>query len=86
MRSLRAFVLGVAALGIPALVGALAVGTLAQAAETELALALGPLTYVSVARTADGAVTTLGLGILVIGLVGGVANVVASVVVCRRRR
>lgn len=86
MRAVRAFVLGVAALGVPAAVGALAAGALAQAAATELDLALGPVTYVSVVRTPDGIVTTLGLGVLLIALAGGVANAVASVILARRRR
>jgi hypothetical protein len=84
VRLVRAFVLGVAALGIPAAAAALVAGTIAQAAQAELELSLGQVLLVSVVRTADGSVTTLGLGVPLIALAGGLLNVAAGLLLARR--
>lgn len=84
MRGLKAFVLGAVATGVVAyaLVAALAVA--AQAGERTIDLALGPLTMVTVAREGSTSVTTFGTGLVVVACVGGVANLVAALLMARR--
>jgi hypothetical protein len=80
------------------LLGAAAVGALAYAAATtvalavaasggELAFGVGPFDVVNVQRLAEGgSATTLGPGIIVVAAVGGLANAVAAAVLARRSR
>lgn len=84
MRSLRAFLLGVFALGVLAYAGAAALAVGAQAAGRSLVVGLGPFVAVSVEHEATAAVTTFGPGLLGVALLGGCVNVVAAWLVRRR--
>ncbi len=74
MRALKAFVFGALALGIVGYALAAALAVAAQADGSTLVVGVGPLVFVSVAAEGATKVTTFGPGILVIALVGGLAN------------
>jgi hypothetical protein len=84
MRALKAFLLGAVGIGIVAyaLVAALAVA--AQADGRTLEIAIGPVLFVSVAVEGTAKVTTFGLGLLVVALLGGILNLVAAQLIRRR--
>jgi hypothetical protein len=84
MRALKPFLLGAVAAGILGytLVAALAVA--AEAGGRSLDIAFGPLALVSVTIEGKATTTTFGLGLVVLALAGGVANLAAAVVVRRR--
>jgi hypothetical protein len=86
MRNLRAFVLGTVAVGVLAYAGAAALAVGAQAGGRSLSVGLGPVIVVSVERAASAAVTTFGPGLLALAVLGGLANVVAALLVRRRAR
>ena len=84
MRSLKAFLLGTVAVGVVsyALVAALAVA--AQAGGRALEIALGPLAVVSVTQEGAATALTFGPGLVVLALVGGLANLAAAQLVRHR--
>ena len=84
MWALKAFVLGTLAFAIVGYAAAAALAVAAQAGGSTIDLAVGPLLVVSVTLEDAARVTTFGLGILVIALVGGVANVAAAQLIRRR--
>ena len=84
MRGLKAFALGAIAVGLLAYAAAAALAVAAQAARRSLAVAVGPLVVVSVEREATAAVTTFGVGLIVIALIGGLANLGAAQLIRRR--
>lgn len=75
MRSLKAFVLGVLALGIVGYALAAALAIAAQAGGYTIHVGVGPLLFVSVTMEGVTKVTSFGPGIPVIAIVGGLANV-----------
>ena len=84
MWAVRAFVLGSLAFAIVGYAAAAALAVAVQAGGSTIHLALGPLPLVSVALEGAARVTTFGIGILVIALVGGFANVAAAELIRRR--
>ena len=70
MRDLKAFALGAIAAGVLAYAGAAALAVAAQAAGRSL-VAVGPLVVVSVEREASAAITTFGVGLVVIAVSAG---------------
>ena len=86
MRALKAFLLGAVAVGVVAYALAAALAVTAQAGERALDIAIGPFTVVSVAREGVATVTTFGLGLVVLALAGGIANLVAAQVIRHRSR
>ena len=86
MWALKAFLLGAVAVGVVAyaLVAALAVA--AQAGGRALAIALGPLTLVSVTQGEAATVTTLGSGLVVLAVAGGLVNLAAAQLMRHRGR
>lgn len=85
MRPLKAFLLGAAAVGSTAYVVAAAAALAASTAGASLQAALGPLLLVSVEQRTGETVTTLGPGLVALALAGGVANLVAALVLRHRR-
>lgn len=86
MRLVKSFLLGTVALGILgyALVAALAVA--AQAGSRTLDIALGPLTLVAITADGTSTATTFGPGLVVVALVGGIANLAAAFLLSHRHR
>lgn len=84
MRGLKAFALGAIAVGVLAYAGAAALAVAARAAGRSLAVEVGPLVVVSVEREAAAAVTTFGVGLVVIAVLGGLANLGAAQLIRRR--
>ncbi len=84
MRDLKAFALGAIAVGVLAYAGTSALAVAAQAAGRSLAIGLGPLVVVSVEHEVSAAVTTFGPGLIVIAIIGGLANVGAARLIRRR--
>jgi hypothetical protein len=78
VRALKAFVLGALALGIVGYALAAALAVTAQAGGSTIEVGVGPLDLVSVTRDGATTVTTFGPGILVIAVLGGLANVVVA--------
>ncbi len=74
MWGLKAFVLGTVAIGVVAYAVAAALAVTAQTGGRALELALGPLVVVSVTHEEGAAATTFGPGLVVVALVGGLAN------------
>jgi hypothetical protein len=84
-RLVIAFALGVAAIGVLAVVGALVVAALAEASERrELHVALGPLVVLEFERTAHGTSTTFGPGLIVLPLLGGLLNAAGAAILHTR--
>jgi hypothetical protein len=76
--------LGAAAVGALALVGALAVAALADASGRDaFDLAIAGVQLVAFERTGAGTSTTLGPALALLPLVGGLANALAALVVRR---
>jgi hypothetical protein len=86
VRSLRSFLLGVAAIGLPAYVAAAAIALSAQVGARDLDLAVGPVVLVVVAREGNETSTALGPGLAIVALAGGLANAVAASLLARRAR
>jgi hypothetical protein len=86
VRDLKAFALGAVAVGVLAYAGISALAVSAQAAGRSLAIGLGPFVVVSVEHEASAAVTTFGSGLIVIAIMGGLANVGAAQLIRRRAR
>ena len=84
MRDLKAFLLGVVAVGVLAYATAAALAVAAQAGGTALTLGLGPFLAVSVEHDGSDATTTFGPGLIVIAVIGGILNVGAARLVRRR--
>ena len=84
MRPLRAFLLGALAIGLVAYAAAAALAVAAQAGDRSLDLALGHLAVVSVVERQDATTTTFGPGLLVVALVGGLANLALASFIRRR--
>ena len=86
MHALKAFFLGALALGLLAyaLAAALALTATEQRWGT-LRIGLGPIALVSVERVDGATVTTFGVGIAVVGLIGGLVNAMAALAIARRR-
>jgi hypothetical protein len=84
VRSLKAFLLGATAVGAIAyaLLATLALG--AQRGGRTFDLALGPLRLVAVAREGAVVITTFGPGLIVLAVVGGIANLVTATVLRHR--
>ena len=78
MRNLKAFALGAVAVAVLAYTIAAALAVTAQAANRSLDIGLGPFVVVSVARETATAVTTFGSGLLLVALLGGLANLAAG--------
>lgn len=88
MRSLLTpFLLGTAALAVLAYAAALALAIVAAAGDWgALHVALGPVTFVAVERSADETSTTFGAGLALAALAGGALNAAAAGLVRRRAR
>ena len=84
MRALRAFLLGAFAVGVLAYAVSAALAVTAQAGGRTLDLALGPVTVVAVSREGAQTVTTFGVGLVLLALAGGLANLAAAHVIRRR--
>ena len=84
MRPLRAFLLGTLAIGLVAYAAAVAVAVAAQAGDRSLDLAIGPLVVVSVVESEDATTATFGPALLLVALVGGLANLVLAALIRRR--
>ena len=85
MRALRAFLLGAAAGAVLAYVAAATAALVAAGSGAVPHLAVGPVALLVVERSAGGTETTFGAGLVLVPLVGGVANVVAAPVVLALR-
>lgn len=85
MWALRSFALGGAATAAVAYVFAATAGLVATAAGVELTLGLGPVVLVAVDVQGSTTVTTIGAGLAVVALAGGVANTIAAAMLRRRR-
>ncbi len=88
MRTVRAAILGTVAAGVLAYTVATAAVIVVASSGSVLDLGLGPVAVLSVDQLPDdgGTVTTLGPGLIVVALVGGLANAVAAFVIARRER
>ena len=84
--ALKAFLLGAVAVGVLAYALAAALAVSAQTGGRTLHLALGPMVIVSVTRQASASITTLGPGIAVLALAGGLVNLAAAQFLRRRGR
>ncbi len=84
MRALKALLLGALAVGAPAYALLTTLALVAQAGGRTFDVTLGPLVFVAVGEERDAIVTTLGPGVVVLALVGGLANLAAACLVRRR--
>lgn len=84
MRSLKAFLLGMLAVGVVAYAVAAALAVSAQAAGRALDVGLGPLEIVSVVMQGSATTTTFGPGLAALAVGGGLLNLTAAWVVRRR--
>ena len=78
MRALKAFLLGALAVGALAYALLATLALTAQAGGRTLDVTLGPLVFVSVGEESEAIVTTFGPGVVVLALVGGLANLAAA--------
>lgn len=78
--AVRALVIGTVAVAVLAYVVAAGVAVAADSVGTTFRAALGPVLLVAVERDGAASVTTLGPGLTVIALAGGLANLVAALV------
>ena len=86
MWALKAFVLGSLAFALVGYAVAAALAVAAQAGDSAIEVGVGPLLLVSVTLEGTTRVTTFGLGILVLALSGGAANLIAAQLIRRRTR
>ena len=86
MWALKAFVLGSLAFALVGYAAAAALAVVAQAGGSAIEIGVGPLLLVSVTLEGVTRVTTFGPGIIVLALVGGLANVAAAQLIRRRTR
>ena len=84
MRALKAFLLGALAVGALAYALLPTLALTAQAGGHTLDVTLGPLVFVTVGEERDAIITTFGPGVVVLALVGGLANLAAAVLVRHR--
>jgi hypothetical protein len=84
VRSLKAFLLGMLAIGVVAYTAAAALAVAAQAGGHPLDIAFGPIRVVTVEDQAGVTTTTFGPGLLLIALAGGVANLALAAFIRRR--
>ena len=86
MRGLRSFLLGALAIGLVGYALAAAATVAAQAGGDTLAIAVGPVEFASVTEEGTATVVTFGPGLLLLAVVGGLANLVAAWAIGRRAR
>ncbi len=84
MRALKPFLLGALAVGALGYALLTTLALTAQAGGRTLDVTLGPLVFVTVGKETDAIVTTFGPGVVVLALVGGLANLAAAVLVRHR--
>jgi hypothetical protein len=86
-RLVIAFAIGAAALALVVAVAGLVTGVTADAAGwSSFRVALGPFVVLEFERVGRGSETTLGGGLAVVALAGGLANAAAAALVLRERR
>ncbi len=78
MRTLNTFLLGAAATGAVVYVFVVALALVVATSESTLHVGVGSLVLVSVIREADTTTTVFGSGLLVVALLGGIANLAAA--------
>jgi hypothetical protein len=84
VRSLKAFLLGMLAIGVVAYTATAALAVAAQAGDRSLDLTLGPVGILAVADHAGVTTTTFGPGLFLIAVAGGVANLALAALIRRR--
>ena len=86
-RVVIAFAIGTAALAALVAVAGLVAGVTADAASWgSFRVAIGPFVVVEFDRIGRGSETTLGAGVAVVALAGGLANAAAAALLLRERR
>jgi hypothetical protein len=86
-RLVIAFAIGTAALAAVVAVAGLVAGVAADAAGwSSFRVAMGPFVVVEFDRVGRGSETTLGTGVAVLALAGGLANAAAAALLLRERR
>lgn len=85
-RVVRAFALGAAAAGLLAYALAAAIAVIAQSGGRTVDVHVGPLVLVAIERTGATTATSIGSGLLLVALLGGVVNALAAAVLARRLR
>jgi recombinational DNA repair protein (RecF pathway) len=86
-RLVIAFAIGAAAFALLVAVAGLVAGVAADAAGwSSFRVALGPFVVVDFERVGRGSETTLGAGVAVVALAGGIANAAAAALLLRDRR
>ena len=86
-RVVIAFAIGTAALAALVAVAGLVAGVTADAGGwSSFRVAIGPFVVVEFDRVGRGSETTLGAGVAVLALAGGVANAAAAALLLRDRR
>lgn len=83
---LRAFVIGTVAVGLVAYVLAAGAAVAAASAGLTFRAAAGPLLLVAVEHDGADSVSTLGAGLTLVALTGGLANAVAALLLGRAGR
>ncbi len=88
MRSMRALALGAVATGILAYSVATVLAITVASTGSAIDVEIGPLAVLVVEQlgATGGSATTLGPGLLLVALAGGVVNAVAALVLARRER
>jgi len=84
MRALKAFLLGMLAIGVVAYTAAAALAVAAQAGDRPLDLTLGPVGVLTVADHGGVTTTTFGPGLFLIAVAGGLANLALAALIRRR--
>jgi hypothetical protein len=82
--ALRALALGAVASGVLAYTAARAIAIAAASGGSTIGIAIGPIVVLEVDQVDGNAITTLGPGLVVVALCGGVLNAVAAIVISRR--
>ncbi len=86
-RLVIAFAIGAAAIAALVAVAGLVAGVTADAADwRSFRVAFGPFVVVEFDRIGRGSETTLGAGVAVLALAGGLANAAAAALLLRERR
>ena len=86
-RVLTSFVLGFVAVGALVLIGAFALGLLANANEwNDVRIAVGPVVLFEFERDARSTAVSFGSGLVLLALAGGALNAGAAALVRSRRR
>jgi hypothetical protein len=84
VRVVRAFVLGAVGVGLLVYVAAAAVAVAAEAGARDLDARLGPVLLVAVEHVGNSSSLTLGPGLALVAVGGGLVNATAAVVIARR--